>query len=110
MTERRLEPVDEFHRGPEEMLRNLAQRVNQILRGQGNNHYRVTLVPNATVTEVIATDAVADSQAPFHPESASAATAIAAGVVWTECTMGKVLIHHDSQPDTDRQIGLRVHG
>jgi hypothetical protein len=111
MAERRVEEIPEFFEGRDnELLRKIAQGVNDLQKGRGNNHFDVTLDPNSLTTIVIATDADTANVVQFSALSASAAVAIAAGVVWAESTFGQIIIHHDSQPDTDRRLGVLLIG
>ena len=50
------------------------------------------------------------SVALLSPLSASAAQALAAGVIWCEPQNGQVVVHHDSDPATDRRFGMVVVG
>jgi hypothetical protein len=111
MAELRRQVVPGFLEGREkEHLRKISNIVNDLQKGRGNNHFDVTLVANATQTTIVVDWANAQSLATFHARSASAAQAIAAGAVWTEVNKGEIVIHHDSQPATDRQLGVVLIG
>ena len=91
-----------------EHLRKLALAVQGLMRGQSNNLETVTLTPEETTTELLVDGVTANTAALLSPRSASAAAAI--GSVWTECTSGVVVIHHDADPATDRNFSITLVG
>jgi hypothetical protein len=91
----------------EEHRRQLAQSINGILQGEVNNGYIVLLEPNETSTTVTASRLRIGQIPNLTACSASAATATG---VWVEMKTGSLVVHHDSQPDTDRCFGLSVTG
>jgi 6-phosphogluconolactonase/glucosamine-6-phosphate isomerase/deaminase len=105
---RYIEPREMLPGRTEDHLRELAQSVRGLMKGKGNNGHIVTLEPNSTQTEVTVEHSTAEAIATFHPMSASAAATLSA--IWTETRKGKVVVHHDAQPDTDRTIGLVMIG
>ena len=107
----RVTTVPESERGPlEEHVRLIAQALNGLQNGQGNNQWFATLTPNETETTVYAGTASIGSVPVLQPMSASAAASYAAGVIWTEGQRGKILIHHDSSALTDRLFGVVLNG
>lgn len=86
--------------------------VTQILRGKLNNTYQVTLAVSPATSTTIATEiATADSEAFLVPRTASAATAVGAGVIRATCADdGTVTITHDASAAADRIFGVAVLG
>jgi hypothetical protein len=86
--------------------------VAQLMRGKANNTYNVTLaVAPATTTTLVTEVASADSEAFLTPRTATAATAIGAGVVRAVCADdGTVTITHDSNAAADRTFGVLIAG
>ena len=106
-----VEELEEFFdSGNPELVRYLAQRVRALLRGKGNSHFNVTLDPDQTSTVVLTELADRFSQVQWSPQSASAAVGAATGSIWAEATDGVITIHHDNQPDTDRQLAVVLQG
>lgn len=94
---------------PELVRKVVLPIVNDLQRGKANNTYEVTLaVAPATQTSVTAEMSTPASEAVLTPKSATAAAAL--GLVWTECLLGSVVIHHDSNIATDRTFGVVIHG
>ena len=102
-------PVSEFGL-PDEHIRRLSQAVFGLQNGQANNHFFATLTAGATQTAVRALNATIQSVAMLSPMSTSAAVAFASGTVWSEGKAGEIVIHHDSDPATDRLFGVVLHG
>lgn len=102
-------PESDFGK-PEEHLRRTIQAVNQLQKGQGNNHDFCTLVPNEIETRCFKRNANTGGVAVLSPMSATAATAVAAGVIWVEVVRQFVVIHHNSKTDTDRKFGIVLYG
>lgn len=103
------------HEEPEDGLREHARKnallIRELLNGKSNNALvSVTLIANSTETEITRSRVCCDTVVTASPKSASAAAALASGALWFETTHGKVTIHHDSQPDTDRTFGLVLVG
>lgn len=95
-----------FHEGePEEHSRKIALIVREILVGKTNNGLNITLEPNQTMTLIERRRVCCDTKVSLTPQSASAAAALATGTLWVETTHGRITIHHDAQPDTDRVFG-----
>lgn len=86
--------------------------VSDLLRGKLNCTYDVTLAVAPATTTVLATlVATADSIALLTPKTASAATAVGAGVVRAVCADdGAVTITHDSNAAADRTFGVAILG
>lgn len=95
---------------PEELQRRTIQAVNDLQKGKGNNHDLCILEPNATQTECFNINANIGGIAVLSAMSPSAATAVAAGVIWVEVVNNNVVIHHDSSPLTDRKFGVVQYG
>ena len=93
-----------------EHRRKLAHALNGVLRGETNNHFTVTLDPDATSTEVSFEPSRTGATPVLSPLSAAGATAIATGQVYAVASDGKVTIHHDSSSDIDRQVALVILG
>lgn len=84
--------------------RKLAQAINGLLQGQGNNLDQVTLAANATET-VLTHDRITERTVfQLMPRTASAAAAQAG--IYVTTTKGSATLHHDSSPATDRTFGL----
>lgn len=92
----------------DELHRKVAQALNSVLRGETNNHFTVTLAPGTTETEVRYSSARPGVVPVLTPLSASAAAA--AAIVWASAELGKVVLHHDSDPATDRAFGVVIIG
>jgi hypothetical protein len=84
--------------------------VNQLQKGVSNNHFRVTLEPNDTETEVMHPPIRPGAAVQLTPGSVSAATSYAAGVIWVEAEAGKAIIHHDASAETGRIFHLTFSG
>jgi hypothetical protein len=94
-----------FSGSQEEHTRKVALITREILVGKTNNTASITLSVDLTLTTLTGSRYSADTVVNLSPRSASAAVAMAAGVVWVETHKGEVIVHHDSQPDTDRIFG-----
>jgi len=94
----------------EEHIRKVALIVDELVTGKSNNGFTVTLAANATETVIDRARVSVDTRVSLVPTSASAAAAIGAGSVWVETTVGRITIHHDSQPDTDRTFDATAIG
>ena len=94
-----------FSGTPEEHTRKVALITREILLGKTNNTLSITLDPGASATRIQNERYSVDTVVNLSPESATAAVAFAAGVIWVESHKGEVIVHHDSQPDTDRIFG-----
>jgi hypothetical protein len=96
---------------PEHVRKVVLPIVNDLQRGKANNTYEITLaVAPATTTLLETAIATLASEAFLTPKSASAAAALAAGVVYTTPQQGSILITHDSDAATDRTFGVVIHG
>jgi len=86
--------------------------VTSLLRGKANNTYQVTLAVSPATTTTLATKiATADSEAFLTPRTASAATAVGAGVIRAVCADdGTVTISHDASAAADRTFGVAILG
>jgi len=108
--EHRTRSVPEVWQRPDEHLRKVAQTVNSLLRGESNNHFTVTLTPNATETEVRYSSARTGVVPVLQPLSAAGAAALASGSVYATAENGKVVIHHDADPSDQRTLGVVIVG
>lgn len=107
----RAQTVPEFWESDEaEHRRKMATALNELQKGVGNNHYKVTLEIDATETEVMHQSCRSGAGVQITPGSASAATSFAAGVIWVETQNGKAIVHHDSSSVTDRIFHLAFNG
>jgi len=93
---------------PEEHIRKVSLAVRQMLEGKTNNYFDVTLEPDATQTIIERERVNIDSKVSLTPQSASAASALTS--IWVEVSYGRITVHHDSQPDTDRSFAATVIG
>jgi len=93
----------------EEHLRKLAISVRGAMNGRTNNTQLVTLTADATSTAVEVDGVTDQTIAQLVPRTASAAVALAAGVVYQTSDTGTITIHHDSNAATDRTFGLTYH-
>lgn len=86
--------------------------VASLLRGKMNCTYLVTLgVAPATTTMIQTEVGTADSEVFLTPRTATAATAVGAGVIRATCADGGlVTITHDSNAAADRTFGVAVLG
>jgi hypothetical protein len=99
-----------FRGNTEEHLRLIAQVVNQVQTGYGNNAFTVTLEDTPAVsTEVIRTRAKVDQHANMSPISAAAAADFALGTTYAVTSDGAVTIHHPAG-GSDRQYGVVLAG
>ena len=89
-----------------EHSRKIADALNGALEGRTNNYLRVTLRPDETTTVVPWILVRRQSTAYLTARSASAAAA----PVWYSIETGKVTLHHDAQPDTDREFSMLLVG
>lgn len=101
---------DEEVGGVEEHARKIALVTEQILLGKTNNTREVTLDSNATSTLIEDSRISVDTVIQLSPKTQSAATAMAAGVIYYEANKAELTIHHDSQPDEDRTFGAVLVG
>lgn len=90
-----------------EHLLKIAQAVNGLLVGQTNNTQEITLDASATETEVTENAAHPNVTPILVPKTANAAAATG---IWFEAFQGRVVIHHDSSPATDRTFSLLLFG
>jgi len=95
---------------PEDSFRELGDLLRSVLKGQTNNYFNVEFEPNATQTVVSVEYARTGGIANFSAASQSAATAIAAGLIWTTVENGQFTVHHDSSSETGRLIGVTLAG
>lgn len=108
---RRFRTPPKFWANNDEAIRKLVlQTVGDLLRGKTNNTFDVTLTASVTTTTLETELSTEDSLAFLVPKTATAATAIGAGAVRTQCLVGSVVITHDSTADTDRTFGLLIVG
>lgn len=110
ISEHRTRSVPETWGDVGEHLRKIAQGVNSALSGETNNHYTVTLEADATQTELSAPRARPGVVPVLQPLSAAAAAAMASGTVYATAEQGKVLIHHGSDPSSERVFGVVIVG
>lgn len=109
--EQRVKQIPEADFGqPEEHIRRICQLINGLVEGQGNNHYVVTLTPNAVVTRIIAHKASKLSAVQLSPMSAAAAMAMSAGAVYATVEQNEITLNHDSDAATDRIFGVVLNG
>ncbi len=107
----RVTTVPESDRGAiEEHVRLIAQALNGLQNGQGNNGFFATLTPNETETTIYANSASIGSVPLLQAMSASAAVSHAAGVIWAEGQKGRIVIHHDASAVVDRLFGVVLNG
>lgn len=107
----RAQTVPEFWKGnEEEHRRKISAALNQLFKGISNNHYTVTLDPDATSTEVMHPPVRPGTAVQLTPGSAEAAAAMASGEVWVETETGKAIIKHDSSIETGRIFHLTFSG
>ena len=103
-----IEPPVFWDGEPSEHIRKVALAVRQMLEGKTNNYFDVTLEPDATQTIVERERVNIDTKVSLTPQSASAAAAIT--FLWVEVSYGRITVHHDSQPDSDRSFAATVIG
>ncbi len=110
--ETRVETVPQADFGSEkEHLRRVVQALDGLQNGQGNNHFLVTLTPDATETVIDALFARTGGVATLQTMSASAAASLASGkLIWSTVSLKKITIHHDAAPETDRDFGVVLNG
>lgn len=86
--------------------------VSNILRGKLNCTYNVTLAVSPATSTTIQTEiGTADSEVFLTPRTATAATAVGAGVIRATCADGGlVTITHDASAAADRVFGVAVLG
>jgi hypothetical protein len=107
----RAQTVPEFWGGPEEEhRRKIAVGLNMLMRGVSNNHFKATLDPSETTTEVSHPPVRPGSGVQITPGSESAAASFATGAIWVETQQGKAIIHHDESELTDRIFHLAFFG
>lgn len=94
----------------EEHVRKVALGLEQVIAGKTNNVISITLVPDATETRVERGRVTVDTRVALTPQSANAAAAVASGSLWVETHFGEIIVHHDSQSDTDRTFGAILVG
>lgn len=108
--EHRTQSLPETWGREDEHRRKLAQAINSLLRGESNNHYTVTLTPDATETEIQYPSARSGVVPVLQPLSPGAAAALASGSVYATAENGKVVIHHDADPSDERTLGVVIVG
>ena len=82
---------------------NIVRALNQLAQGRGDNRGSVTLAAGATSTTVANQFCGENSAVILSPRSATAATAIGAGVVYVSAVVnGGFTLTHDSKSDLDR--------
>lgn len=94
----------------EEHVRKIALGLEQALAGKLNNVITITLVADADETRIERTRVTTNTRVAMIPQSASAATAVGSGTLWVETHFGEIIVHHDSQPGTDRIFGAILVG
>lgn len=97
----------------EEFVRKVALPVfTGVMRGKLNCTYDVTLAVSPATSTTLSTEvATADSIALLTPKTASAATAVGAGVIRATCADdGTVTINHDASAAADRVFGVAILG
>ncbi len=103
-----LEKVPEFwsEERLDEHLRKIGFTLNRVLEGAHNHAVSVTLTADATSTDYEDPRISAETVPTVTPCSASAAGAI----THVTLTRGKLTLHHDASPATDRVVGVAFHG
>ena len=94
-------------------LRLIANAVNHILRGRGNNTGTVTLQANAASTAVIDARIAFDSAILLMPRTANAAAEIGNGTIYVVASgrlNGTVAIAHANNAQTDRTFTYAIQG
>lgn len=95
----------------QEGLRKLSITVNSILKGKTNNVFEVTLdVSPATTTTLSNALIMPDSEAFLQAKTATAATAIGAGAIYTTIAAGVLTINHDASASSDRTFAVLIVG
>ena len=94
----------------DEMARKTSLILREVLAGKTNNTLLLTLKANSETTEIERDRVSCDTLVALTPKTPSAATAMASGTIWFVTTNGRITIHHDSQPDTDRTFGATLIG
>ena len=89
----------------EEHVRKVSLITRELLKGKSNNANEITLTVDSLTTKLTDPRYSMDTVVTLSPRSATAATALAAGVVWIESHRGEIIVHHDSQSNTDRKFG-----
>ncbi len=105
----RVEYVDESASANErDSQRHITQTLNELLNGAGNNHHIVTLIPNVTETVIQSPTCRPGSVAIPTPRTASSLVAML--TTWAETKSGEIVLHHTSDPATDREFGVVLFG
>jgi hypothetical protein len=97
----------------EEFVRTVVTTIlTNLLRGKANNTYQVTLAVSPATTTTLATEiGTADTEVFLTPRTATAATAVGAGVIRATCADGGlVTITHDASASADRTFGVALLG
>jgi hypothetical protein len=92
----------------EEHLYRISQAINGLLKGQMSNTFDVTLTAGETTTTIVDGIIHAASCPTASPKTASAAAALTS--LYFIANKGSLVIHHDSDPATDRTFCIAVFG
>ena len=92
----------------QEQVRRIAQAVNGMHDGEFSNTLIVTLEANATVTELVEPRVKPGTVLLLFPQTEAAAQFIAN--IWSVASTGKITIHHNAHPSTDRKFGVVFFG
>lgn len=88
--------------------RDIAQRINQLLKGRINSTGRITLTPNVGSTEVERPYVSAESTVLLTPATANAAAAIS--TTYVVPISGSFTINHSNSAEADREFFFAVLG
>lgn len=91
-------------------VRKLIDRINLLIRGRNNANGRVTLTANATSTEVTSANVGAGDVVLLMPETAAAASELAAGGMYVVAAAGTFTITHANDASTTRTFGWVAFG
>lgn len=94
----------------EEMARKTSLIVRELLEGKTNNTRVIKLTPGETQTSLTGERICCDTIPTLTPLSASAAAALASGMLWVESTARRITIHHDASEADDREFGVVLVG
>ena len=84
-----------------EQIRKIAVTLNQMIGGRADNVVPFSLGVDVTETTLTIPSMNAEMSFQVTAQSSNAASAIVAGL-WVEPKIGKVIVHHDASPQTDR--------
>jgi CDP-diacylglycerol pyrophosphatase len=89
--------------------RQLAERVNQVVKGRTDNYGTFTLTPSTTTTTVNDPNVSENSTVNFMPTTANAAGAIATTYIGTIAN-GSFTVTHANNAQVDRTFRYSAHG